>query len=129
MRGLASRRVRFDGIWAFAGAKKENTTAGQRRGGRGCAWVWVALGAESKLCVSRLVGGRDAGWGRDFVQGVAPRPACRAHLTADGHKLCLEAVEGSSARTSTPRPRGRFMARRAKRKRGANARPAASAAR
>lgn len=95
VRGLKSRRVQCDEIWAFVGAKKKNTTADQRREGLGDAWTWVALDAESKLCISYVVGGRDGGWAWDFMQDVASRLTVRVQLTTDGHKPYLEAVEGA----------------------------------
>src|SRR6185437_6577860 len=95
VRGLKSKRVQCDEIWSFVGAKKKNTTAEQRRDGMGDAWTWVALDADAKLCVSYLVGGRDAGWAWDFMQDVAERIKGRVQLTTDGHKPYLEAVEGA----------------------------------
>src|SRR6185312_2946622 len=95
VRGLKSKRVQCDEIWSFVGAKKKNTTADQRRDGLGDACTWVALDADSKLCVSYLVGGRDAGWAWDFMQDVASRIKGRVQLTTDGHKPYLEAVEGA----------------------------------
>jgi IS1 family transposase len=95
VRNVKARRLQCDEIWSFIGAKKKNTTAAQRRDGMGDAWTWVALDAESKLCVSYLVGGRDAGWAWDFMQDVASRLTGRVQLTTDGHKPYLEAVEGA----------------------------------
>lgn len=95
VRGLRAKRIQCDEIWAFVGAKKKNTTAEQRREGFGDAWTWVALDADTKLCVSYLVGGRDGGWAWDFMQDVASRIKGRVQLTTDGHKPYLEAVEGA----------------------------------
>lgn len=95
VRNVKARRVQADEIWSFIGAKKKNTTADQRRDGMGDAWTWVALDADSKLCISYLVGGRDGGWAFDFMQDVASRIKGRVQLTTDGHKPYLEAVEGA----------------------------------
>jgi len=95
VRGLKTRRVQCDEIWSFIGAKKKNTTADQRRDGMGDAWTWVALDADSKLCISYLVGGRGGGWAWEFMQDVASRIKGRVQLTTDGHKPYLEAVEGA----------------------------------
>jgi len=95
MQNIKARRVQCDEIWSFVGAKKKNTTADQRRDGMGDAWTWVAMDADSKLCVSYLVGGRDSGWAWDFMQDVAGRIKGRVQLTTDGHKPYLEAVEGA----------------------------------
>lgn len=51
------------------------------------------MGAESKLIVSWLVGGRDAGYATAFMEDVASRLATRVQLTTDGHKASLMAVE------------------------------------
>lgn len=60
------------------------------RGGR-----WVALDADTKLCASYLVCGRDAGWAQEFMQDCADRIRGRVQVTTDGHKAFLEAVEGA----------------------------------
>jgi hypothetical protein len=51
--------------------------------------------ADTKLIVSYLVGGRDAGWAWDFMQDCASRINGRTQVTTDGHKPYLEAVEGA----------------------------------
>lgn len=53
------------------------------------------LDAETKLCVSYLVGGRDAGWAKEFMEDCASRIKGRVQVTTDGHKAYLEAVEGA----------------------------------
>lgn len=95
VRGLRTRRIQCDEIWSFVGAKKKNTTAEQRRAGMGDAWTWVALDADTKLCVSYLVAGRDSNAAWDFMQDVSARLRSRIQLTTDGHKPYLEAVEGA----------------------------------
>jgi hypothetical protein len=47
----------------------------------------------TKLCVSYLVGGRDGGWAKEFMQDCANRITGRVQITTDGHKAYLEAVE------------------------------------
>lgn len=95
VRDVKARRVQCDEIWSFVGAKKKNATAEQRRAGCGDAWTWTAIEADSKLCVSYLVAGRDAGAALDFMQDAAGRVRSRIQLTTDGHKPYLEAVEGA----------------------------------
>src|SRR5437762_13853805 len=56
VRGLKSRRVQADEIWAFCGAKEKKATPEQKAAGWGDVWTWTALDAESKLLVSFLVG-------------------------------------------------------------------------
>ena len=65
-----------------------------------CGW---RPGANSKLIVSYLVGGRDAGYAHAFLQHVAGRLANRVQLTTNGLKPCLQAVKGrpDPARVST----------------------------
>ena len=56
-------------------------------------WTWTALDPDSKLIVSWLVGSRDAGYARAFVEDIAYRLANRVQLTTDGNKPYLSAVE------------------------------------
>jgi IS1 family transposase len=95
VRNLRARRIQCDEIWSFVGAKAKNTTKEQRGGGMGDVWTWVALDADSKLCVSYLVGGRDGGWAFDFMCDVAARLRSRVQVTTDGHAAYLNAVEGA----------------------------------
>jgi len=61
--------------------------------GVGDVWTWTAIDADSKLMISYLVGGRDAGYAYEFMQDVASRLTSRVQLTTDGHRPYLEAVE------------------------------------
>lgn len=96
LRRLKTRRVECDEIWAFVQAKAKNVPD-HRKGefGIGDVWTWTALDAESKLMISWMVGGRDAGTAGSFMDDVASRLANRVQLTADGHKPYLEAVESA----------------------------------
>jgi IS1 family transposase len=89
------RRLQCDEIWCFVGAKKKNATPEQKAQGWGDVWTWTGIDAETKLCVSYLVGGRDADWARMFMQDCANRIKGRVQVTTDGHKAYLEAVEGA----------------------------------
>src|SRR5215212_2916506 len=53
VRGLRCARIQADEIWAFVGAKQRNVTQA-KRGDYGDVWTWVALDADTKLCVSYL---------------------------------------------------------------------------
>ena len=53
------------------------------------------LCADSKLCVSYLVGGRDAGCANEFMEDCASRIKGRVQVRTDGHRAYLEAVEGA----------------------------------
>src|SRR3981081_2298558 len=52
VRGLKSKRVQCDEIWAFVGAKNRNATDEQKAAGWGDVWTWTAIDADSKLLVS-----------------------------------------------------------------------------
>src|SRR5581483_8148667 len=51
VRGLTSKRVQCDEIWAFCGAKAKNVTPEQKAQGWGDIWTWTSLDADSKLLV------------------------------------------------------------------------------
>ncbi len=89
------RRLQCDEIWSFVGSKQKNTTPEMKAEGWGDVWTWIGLDADTKLCVSYLVGGRDATWANEFMQDCASRIKGRVQLTTDGHKAYLEAVEGA----------------------------------
>jgi IS1 family transposase len=93
VRGLRSRRIQCDEIWQFVGAKAKNVTPEQKAAGWGDAWTWVALDADTKLCISFLVGGRDTGWATDFAFDIRERIAGRPQITTDAHKPYLAAIE------------------------------------
>lgn len=93
IRNVRSRRIQCDEIWQFVGAKQKNASPEQKQQGWGDVWTWTAIDADTKLCISYLVGGRDGGWAYDFMQDVARRVRGRVQLTTDAHKPYLEAVE------------------------------------
>jgi IS1 family transposase len=93
IRNLKVRRLQCDEIWNFVGAKAKNATPEKKAEGWGDTWTWTALDADTKLCVSYLVGGRDLGWATEFMQDCASRISNRVQITTDGHKSYLEAVE------------------------------------
>ncbi len=90
VRGLTCDRVQVDEIWSFVGCKQKSKEKGKI--GDGDVWTWVAIDADSKLVVSYLLGGRDAGYAREFLSDVAGRIVNRIQLTSDGHRAYLEAV-------------------------------------
>jgi IS1 family transposase len=94
VRNLKSKRVECDEIWSFVGSKEKNVPE-SKIGEWGDIWTWTALDADSKLMVSWLVGGRDAGYAHEFMQDVASRLSNRVQLTTDGHKPYLTAVEAA----------------------------------
>lgn len=95
LKNLPCKRVQCDEIWSFIGAKDKNVTPKLRETNpdAGSVWTWTALCADTKLIISCLVGGRDAGFAHAFMQDVASRLKYRVQLTTDGHKPYLSAVE------------------------------------
>ena len=94
VRNVASKRVQCDEIWSFTHCKNKNLAAAKAAPEQaGDTWTWTALDADSKLIISWLVGGRDAGYAHAFMHDVASRLASRVQLTTDGHKAYLDAVE------------------------------------
>ncbi len=96
VRGVHAAHVQCDEIWSFVGMKQKRVPEERKdEYGIGDAWTWTALDADSKLAISYLVGLRDAKYANDFIRDVADRVVDRVQLTTDGHKVYLEAVEGS----------------------------------
>ncbi len=95
VRNLKVRRMQADEIWCFVGCKKKNATPTQKAEGWGDVWTWVGMDADTKLVIGYLVGGRDGGWARDFMEDCASRIRNRVQLTTDAHRAYLEAVEGA----------------------------------
>ncbi|HVC46286.1 MAG TPA: IS1 family transposase [Terracidiphilus sp.] len=93
VRGLRARRIQCDEIWQFVGAKQKNATPEQKAAGWGDAWTWVAIDADTKLCISYLIGGRDTGWATDFTFDIRERVIGRPQITTDCHKPYLAAIE------------------------------------
>lgn len=95
VRNLKVRRLQCDEIWAFCGAKAKNVTLEQKTAGWGDVWTWTGIDADTKLCVSYLVGGRTAGWASDFMEDCRERIIGRPQITTDAHKPYLKAVEAA----------------------------------
>jgi IS1 family transposase len=93
VRNVRVRRLEADEIWCFLGAKAKNVSPERKAEGWGDVWTWTGLCADTRLCVSYLVGGRDGGWAKEFMQDCARRIKGRVQITTDGHKAYLEAVE------------------------------------
>jgi len=93
VRNVRVRRLQCDEIWAYVGAKARNVSAAKKEVGWGDVWTWVGLDADTKLVISYLVGGRGAGWARDFMVDCASRIIGTPQITTDAHKPYLKAVE------------------------------------
>lgn len=79
----------------FSSRAKKNVSIEKKQEGWGDTWTWVGLDADSKMVVSFLVGGRDAGWGMEFMDDCASRIVGRVQITTDGHRVYLDAVENA----------------------------------
>ncbi|HEY0267441.1 MAG TPA: DDE-type integrase/transposase/recombinase [Rhizomicrobium sp.] len=96
VRGVKASRVECDEIWSFNYCKRATLPhAKAAPEGAGDAWTWTAIDADSRLIVSYLMGGRDAGAAQNFMFDVADRLANRVQLTTDGHGAYLSAVVGA----------------------------------
>ena len=97
VRNVRVRRLQVDEIWQLCRSQGDRTSAPEKKQqGWGDAWTWTAIDADTKLCVSYLVGGRDAGWAREFMQDCAERIRGRVQITQTAIKAYLEAVESAS---------------------------------
>jgi IS1 family transposase len=93
VRGLSTERIQCDEIWSFVYAKNKNVPAEMRsQFGVGDVWTWTAIDADSKLVASYMIGERDAGAAREFMNDVASRMANRVQVTTDGHSSYVYAV-------------------------------------
>ena len=95
VRNVRAKRIQCDEIWQFVGCKAKNAAPEKKAARCGDVWTWTAIDADTKLCISYMVGGRDGGWAYDFMQDVASRVIGRPQITTDGHKPYLEAVESA----------------------------------
>jgi IS1 family transposase len=95
-RNLTCKRIQCDEIWSFCYAKEKNVPEDKKgQFGYGDVWTWVAIDADTKLVPSFLVGTRDVGTAKIFMDDLASRLAHRIQLTTDGHGPYLRAVEGA----------------------------------
>jgi transposase-like protein len=84
-------------VWSFVGSKNRNTSAEKKLEGRGDAWTWTAIDADSKLIVSYLVATRGRSNCYDFMKDLASRPraapSCRVQLKTDRLYWYVDAVD------------------------------------
>ena len=92
---LPCKRLQCDEVWSFVGAKERNVPRDERGRGRGDAWIWVAICADTKVIPCWHIGARDADAAAWFMEDLASRLANRVQLTTDGNKAYLAAVEGA----------------------------------
>lgn len=94
MRNLPCKRIQCDEIWSFCYSKEKNVSV-EDKGvlGHGDIYTWTSICPDTKLIPSFMVGKRDAEYAHAFIEDLVPRLAHRVHLTPDGHKPYIEAVE------------------------------------
>ncbi len=92
---LPCTKIQADEIWSFVGCKEKNVPRDEKGRGRGDAWTWTAIDADTKLIPCWHVGTRDADAAKLFLEDLASRLANRVQLTTDGHKAYLSAVESA----------------------------------
>jgi IS1 family transposase len=95
VRGLNSKRIQCDEIWAFVGAKEKNTTPETRAKGWGDIWTWTAIDADSKLAVTWLVGEQNSATGHVFMEDIASRVRNRVQISSDGNSIYPAAVDSA----------------------------------
>ena len=95
VRDVRCREVLCDEIWCFVGTKGMNTPLAKKQEDCGDVWTWTAIDADTKLCISYLVGGRDGWWAKEFMNDVADRIKGRIQITTDGYRAYLNAIEDS----------------------------------
>lgn len=92
---LPCKKVQADEVWSFVQCKERNVPKDAKGMGRGDAWTWTAICADTKVVPCWHIGKRDADAALLFMRDLASRLATRVQLTADGHKAYLTAVEGA----------------------------------
>lgn len=95
VRGVRVKRLQADEIWSFVGAKKKNASPEQKAEGWGDVWTWVGIDADTKLCVSYLLGGRDKGSAHEFILDCADRIVGRPQITTDALNAYPDAIEAA----------------------------------
>lgn len=93
VRNVRVRRLQCDEIWQFVGAKRKNVTLEQEANGWGDVWTWVALDADTKLCVTYYVGDRSKASAYNFMCDAASRIVGRPQITTDAYRPYLQAIE------------------------------------
>lgn len=96
VQNVTASRIQCDEIWSFCYAKEKNVKKAKAAPAEaGDVWTWTAIDADTKLIVTYLIGGRDAGYAQEFIEDLKTRLANRVQLTTDGHHAYLQAVENS----------------------------------
>ncbi len=92
---LPCKKIQADEVWSFVGCKERNVVPSEKGKGRGDAWTWTAVCADTKLIPCWHIGRRDADAAAYFIEDLASRLANRIQLTTDGLNKYLVAVENA----------------------------------
>lgn len=93
LRNLNCKRVQCDEIWAFCGMKQKNVPKEREGEEIGDVYTYTAIDADTKLCVSFMVGQRNGDTTNAFMTDLAGRLNGRIQLTTDGYHPYVHAVE------------------------------------
>src|SRR2546421_1393746 len=94
MRGLKCNLLQFDEIWGFIG-KKQKHLQPEDDPTKGDVWTFCAIDSETKLVPSFKVGKRDHITANAFLSDIASRLRSRPHISTDGLRAYIEAVENA----------------------------------
>lgn len=94
MRNLSCRYLQLDEIWGFIGKKEEHRRETDDAT-LGDVWTFCAIDAETKLVPSFKVGKRDHLTANAFLSDIASRLNSRPHISTDGLRAYVEAVENA----------------------------------
>src|SRR5436190_4069659 len=94
LRNLTCHYLEFDEIWGFIG-KKEKHRKETDDPTLGDVWTFCAIDAETKLVPSFKVGKRDHLTANAFLSDIASRLKSRPHISTDGLRTYVEAVENA----------------------------------
>lgn len=97
LRDLNLRRVQVDEIWSFCYAKKKTVQKDpsilERQPDAGDVWTFTAIDADTKLCVSWLVGNRTVQNAYEIMTDIRDRVSGKIQLTTDQLSIYLSAVD------------------------------------
>lgn len=94
MRDLTCHYLQFDEIWGFIG-KKEKHRRETDDPTLGDVWTFCAIDSETKVVPTFRVGKRDHFTANAFVGDVAARLKNRLHVSTDGLRAYVEAMENA----------------------------------
>jgi IS1 family transposase len=92
MRELPCNRLEIDELWAFVQKKQRHVSEKDDASRVGDTWTYLATDAETKLVPSFMVGKRDEGTTRAFIEDVAKRLATRVQISTDGLHTYIDAI-------------------------------------